>query len=151
MFSKKSNFLFFLVSGENFYNSLSYLIYYDISWIPEKTSKELRMKLLSRPEELILLAVWRLKENAYCNPIKRQLSETTGKNWSFGAIYDPLDRLEKKGLLESFLGESTAERGGKSKRIYKLTPKGLNALVDIKKISEAMWNGISKSILKNST
>lgn len=106
------------------------------------------MKLLSRPEELILLAVWRLKENAYCNPIKRQLTEVTGKNWSFGAIYDPLERLEKKGLLESFLGEPTAERGGKSKRIYNLTSEGLTALVDIKNISEAMWYGIPKSVLK---
>ena len=106
------------------------------------------MKLLSRPEELILLAVWRLKKNAYCNPIKRQLLEVTGKNWSFGAIYDPLDRLEKKGLLKSILGKPTAERGGKSKRIYQLTSEGMNALVNIKEISDAMWNGVSKSILK---
>jgi DNA-binding PadR family transcriptional regulator len=108
------------------------------------------MKLLSRPEELILLAVWRLKEEAYCNPIQKQLLEVTGKKWSFGAVYDPLDRLEKKGLLTSSLGEPTAERGGKSKRIYRLTPEGMNALVSIREISDIMWSGISPSHLKTS-
>lgn len=106
------------------------------------------MKLLSRPEELILLAVWRLKDEAYCNPIQRQLLEVTGKKWSFGAVYDPLDRLEKKGLLTSILGEPTAERGGKGKRIYRLTPEGMEALVNIREISDAMWSGISPSRLK---
>ena len=105
------------------------------------------MKLLSRPEELVLLAVWRLQENAYCVPIKKQLAQVTGENWSFGAIYDPLDRLEKKGLLESHLGDPTPKRGGKSKRIYTLTTHGRRALLEIKSISDAMWNGVSKPAL----
>lgn len=106
------------------------------------------MKLLSRPEELVLLAVWRLKENAYCVSIKKQLAQVTGESWSFGAIYDPLDRLEKKGLLESHLGDPTPKRGGKSKRIYKLTPDGRRALLEIKSISEAVWKGVSKPALE---
>ena len=107
------------------------------------------MKLLSRPEELVLLAVFRLKENAYCVPIRKQLKEVTNKEWSFGAIYDPLDRLEKKGLLESFLNDPTPERGGKSKRIYKLTNEGIQALLDIKNIEESMWSGIQRFALEN--
>ncbi|MFC1565020.1 PadR family transcriptional regulator [candidate division KSB1 bacterium] len=108
------------------------------------------MKLLTRPEELVLLAVWRLQDDAYCVLIREQLMGVTGRDWSFGAIYDPLDRLEKKGLLESNLSEPTQQRGGRSKRIYKLTKTGLEALIEIKNVEEAMWEGISKPSLKRS-
>jgi PadR family transcriptional regulator PadR len=101
------------------------------------------MRLLSRSEELVLLAVWKLEENAYCVPIRDQLIKVTRKKWSFGSIYDPLDRLEKKKLLESFLSEPTNERGGRSKRIYRLTKRGQKALHEIRSIQEAMWAGLS--------
>jgi PadR family transcriptional regulator PadR len=106
------------------------------------------MKFISRPEELVLLAVWRLKENAYCLPIKKQLLKVTKQDWSFGAVYDPLDRLEKKGLLHSYLSEPSAKRGGKRKRIYKLNPSGIRALIEIKMISDEGWDGIPLKILK---
>lgn len=107
-----------------------------------------KIKFLSRPEELVLLAVWRLKENAYCVPIKKQLVKATGYDWSFGAVYDPLDRLEKKGLLQSSLSDPTARRGGKRKRIYKVTPGGIKALIEIKTMSENVWEGIPLKVLK---
>ena len=100
------------------------------------------MKFLSRPEELVLLSVWRLRENAYCVPIRRQVSKVTKKDWSFGAIYVPLHRLEEKGLLKSYLDSPTNKRGGRSKRIYKLTPRGQRALVEVKKLHEEMWAGV---------
>ena len=106
------------------------------------------MKLLTRPEELVMLAIWRLKKNAYCVPIREQVSEVTGRNWSFGAIYVPLNRLEQKGYIESFLGEPTPERGGRSKRIYKLTLEGLKALAEIRKVEEVMWAGIPEFSFK---
>ncbi len=106
------------------------------------------MSLLTRPEELVLLAVWRLKEDAYCVPIKKQLEGVTGKKWVFGAVYVPLERLEKKGFLQSFFGEPTAERGGKRKRMYKITPEGAQALVEVKKLEAAMWNKISEKALE---
>ena len=102
------------------------------------------MKLISRAEELILLAVWRLQEDAYSVRIRKQLQEVTGKFWSFGAVYMPLDRLVKRGLLESFLADPTPERGGRSKRIYKPTRDGLEALEEIKKVQEAAWAGINR-------
>jgi PadR family transcriptional regulator PadR len=111
--------------------------------------RKIKMKFLSRPEELVLLAVWRLKENAYCVPIKKQLVQYTSHDWSFGAIYDPLDRLEKKGFLESCLSDPTAKRGGKRKRIYKLTPNGILALIKIKKITDEVWEGIPLKALKD--
>jgi PadR family transcriptional regulator PadR len=107
-----------------------------------------KIKFLSRPEELVLLAIWRLKENAYCVPIKKQLVKVTNHDWSFGAVYDPLDRLEKKGFLESYLSDPTAKRGGKRKRIYKLTPNGVLELIKIKKITDEVWEGILLKVLK---
>lgn len=102
------------------------------------------MKLLSRPEELMLLAIWRLRDNAYCVPIRKQVSDVTGRNWSFGAVYVPLERLERRGYISSFLGEPTSERGGRRKRFYKLAKEGLTALIEIEKVEKAMWTDIPK-------
>ena len=107
------------------------------------------MKLLSRSEELLLLAIWRLQDNAYGVTIRQQIKEVTNKTWAFGALFVTLDRLVNKGLLESYLSEPTKERGGRSKRIYKLTPEGIKALTEIKKIEEAMWKDISSLSLEN--
>lgn len=100
------------------------------------------MKLLSRSEEMVLLAVWFLQEDAYCVPIRDHLIKVTRKKWSFGSVYDPLDRLERKKLLESSLSEPTKERGGRSKRIYRLTKRGVKALLEIRGIQETMWAGV---------
>ena len=70
--------------------------------------------------------------------------ELTSKPWSFGAVYMPLERLEKQNLLRSSLADPTPERGGRSKRIYELTEFGQEALLKIKKIQEAAWQGLSK-------
>jgi DNA-binding PadR family transcriptional regulator len=100
------------------------------------------MELLTRAEELILLAVWRLRDNAYSIPIHEQVSLITGERLSLGSIYMPLDRLVKRGFLESYLSEATPERGGRHKRIYKLTREGLEALQKIRDVQERMWSGI---------
>ena len=100
------------------------------------------MRFLSRPEELVLLAVCKLKENAYCVPIRDFLNKITGKIWSFGSVYDPLNRLEKKGLLESYVCGPTKERGGRSKRIYQITSVGRRDLGEIKALQQAVWNEV---------
>jgi PadR family transcriptional regulator PadR len=97
------------------------------------------MKFLSRPEEIILFAVLQLKENAYCVPIRKKASEISSKEWSFGAVYVPLHRLEKKGLVRSQLDTPTPKRGGRSKRIYEITPAGLKALAEVRELQESMW------------
>lgn len=71
------------------------------------------MTLLSRAEEFILLAIWQLKEDAYCVPVRKRISEISGEAWSLGSIYMPLDRLVKKGCLDSYLSDATPERGGR--------------------------------------
>jgi len=100
------------------------------------------LNLLTRAEELIVLAIWRLKDNAYCVPIHQQVSEITGEKWSLGSIYKPLDRLVKKGYLHSYLSEATPERGGRQKRIYQLTRDGLRALQRVRDVQDRMWRGV---------
>ena len=106
------------------------------------------LKLLTRAEELILLAVWKLEKNAYCVPIREQISPITGENWSLGSVYMPLDRLIKKGYLESFLSDSTPERGGRHKRIYRLTDVGLKALLRVRQVQANMWRDVPESFRK---
>lgn len=98
--------------------------------------------MLTRAEELILLAVWRLGESAYSVKLRDLLKTLTGKSWSFGAVYMPLERLEKRGLIVSILADPTAERGGRAKRIYSLTAHGHKALADIRRIQDAAWEGL---------
>lgn len=105
------------------------------------------MRLLTRAEEFVLLAVWRLQENAYSIPLCEQLTAITGKTWKLGAVYMPLERLEKRGLVESYLSESTPERGGRHKRIYRLTRLGKQALLRIRAVEQAMWSGIPEIVL----
>jgi len=100
------------------------------------------VNLLTRAEELIVLSIWRLKDNAYCVPIHQQVSAITGEKWSLGSIYMPLDRLVKKGYLESYLSKATPERGGRHKRIYQLTLEGLEALRKVREVQDRMWSGV---------
>lgn len=107
------------------------------------------MRLLSRSEELVLLTVWKLQDQAYCIPIRKTLIKVTGKRWSFGSVYDPLERLERKGYLESYLTEPTKARGGRSKRIYCLTRQGKKALLEIRSILNTLTSGASEIKLKS--
>jgi PadR family transcriptional regulator PadR len=102
------------------------------------------MKLLSRPEELFLLAIWKLQDSAYAVTIRDQVNKITGKTWSFGATFVTLERLVHKRYVTSYLSEPTQIRGGRSKRMYQLTREGIRALLDIKKLQESMWNDIPR-------
>lgn len=96
-------------------------------------------KYLSRPEEIILLAIWKLRDNAYGVTIRKSVQEMTGKYWSVGAVYVPLERLEKKGSIKSFSSQPTAERGGRRKRFFRITTEGINELNEIKRMNEVVW------------
>jgi len=97
------------------------------------------MILLSRSEEIVLLAIWKLKDNAYGVSIREQVSQDTGHEWSFGAIYKPLKKLVHNAYVEKRSSEPFAERGGRSKYMYTLTPRGKEALREIRKIYNAIW------------
>ena len=98
-------------------------------------------KFLSRPEEIVLLAVWKLKENAYGIAIRELIQTMTGKYWSVGAIYVPLERLEKKGLLQSSICPPRKEKGGRRKRHFLLTKAGFSELDALNRMQSVLWKG----------
>lgn len=97
------------------------------------------MDMLTKLEELILLSVLKLGDNAYGTTIYKYLKKITGKSLSLGGVYFPLDRLAKRGFLMSYTSKATPERRGLSKRYYKLTPQGLEALNEVKRVNEILW------------
>jgi DNA-binding PadR family transcriptional regulator len=81
-------------------------------------------------EYVILTAAATLGDDAYGAAIREQIESTTGRRCSIGALYTTIDRLESKGLLATWMGEATAERGGRAKRMVRLTPQGVRAAKD---------------------
>ena len=106
------------------------------------------MHVLSRSEEIVLLAILSLKDNAYGVSIWKHVLETTGYEWSMGALYAPLHRLIKKGYVHSTKGNPIAKRGGRSKVFYSVNPEGKKALIQIKNISKQIWKNISEAEIK---
>jgi len=100
------------------------------------------MKFLSRQEELLLLTIWRLGDNAYGMTIRESVSELTDKYWSIGAIYDVLDRLTRKNLVSTKTGSPTKVRGGKRKKFYGITKRGFQVLEEVKKLEQEMWSDL---------
>jgi DNA-binding PadR family transcriptional regulator len=95
--------------------------------------------LLSRAEEMLLLIVWDLRGEAYGASIRRRLGQLTGRQPSIGAVYVPLERLVSQGLLKAEAGEPSPVRGGRRKRYYRLTPRGVRALRQTRRITERLW------------
>ncbi len=103
---------------------------------------------LTRKEELILLAVHKLGESASLVRVREILNVSTGHEWTIGNVYVPLDRMTKLGYLEVRVGEPTARRGGKAVKYYALTRQGKEALAELKRVHDTMWNGISDPALE---
>ncbi len=89
-----------------------------------------------------MLAIWKLRDEAYSLPIREQVSKSTGYEWSLSSVFTPLNRLSKKHLVTSNLTEPQAQRGGRHKRVYRLTPDGRRALLHIRTVEESMWSGV---------
>ena len=101
------------------------------------------MKGLTRKEELTMLSILNLQRNAYLIAITDHLSKITGKKVSLTSVHLPLSRLEKRDLIESEFGEATAVRGGRRKKIYKVTKIGFEELNEYKKITDMLWTNYS--------
>jgi len=93
-------------------------------------------------EQIVLLAVLRLGEGAYGVPIRREIETRTGRSLTVGALYRTFDRLEAKGYVRSWFSEPTPERGGRSKRYFKVEPAGTRALQESRNALNAMWEGL---------
>ncbi|HTB66310.1 MAG TPA: helix-turn-helix transcriptional regulator [Steroidobacteraceae bacterium] len=101
-----------------------------------------RQEPLGSLEHIVLLAVMRLGSNAYGVMVRREIENTTGRDISIGAVYATLVRLESKGLIKSFTGEPTAERGGRAKRYFQMTADGEGSLRNTHEIILKMSAGL---------
>jgi PadR family transcriptional regulator PadR len=95
-------------------------------------------------EEFTLLAVRALGDSTYAVPVQQYVEKVTARPVSLGSIYAALARLEEKGFLRSTMSEALAQRGGKSKRVYSVTPSGLRTARDLHRLRERMWNAITE-------
>lgn len=100
-------------------------------------------------QELILMTVIVLQNEAYGNEIQRELEERLNERLSVGAIQTALKRMEEKGFLTSAWGEATQVRGGKRKRIYAATPYAHQVLQDMKDIRSQLWEAMPQLGLNN--
>jgi DNA-binding PadR family transcriptional regulator len=93
-------------------------------------------------EQIVLLAVLRLKADAYGAAIRMEIADRTGREPTSGALYTTLDRLETKALLRSRTGEPTPQRGGRAKRYYSVTAAGIGAITRAQQAFHNMLDGL---------
>ena len=103
---------------------------------------EAGLELLTKLEELVLIAVLRLGKEAYGISIYNFMVGLTGNRVAISSVYFPLERLVRKGCLRAFRGDPTPRRGGMGKRYYRLTRGGYAALQENRALTETAWRGI---------
>ena len=94
-------------------------------------------------EHIVMLALLRLTDHAYGVSVRREIEQRTGRDVSIGAIYATLGRLETKGYVKSHLGNPTPERGGRSKRFFRVTAKGMTAINRTHDALRSMTEGLT--------
>ena len=95
-------------------------------------------------EEFTLLAVRALGDHTYAVPVQGYVEEVTGRNVSIGAVYAALTRLEAKNFVRSSMGDATARRGGKPRRLYAVTPLGMRTARELHRVRDRIWNAIAE-------
>jgi PadR family transcriptional regulator PadR len=98
--------------------------------------------LLTDLELMLLIAVLRVGESAYGVTIAREVEQTAGRRISIALVYATLDRLQDRGLVTSWIGEPTPERGGRAKRFFEVTAKGIRQIKDTQAALTALWTGL---------
>ena len=111
----------------------------------------MRKTQLGEFEEIVLLIVATLDDNAYGVSINEAIELQTGRDLSISAIHATLHRLQKKGYVKSFMGGASAERGGRRKRFFIITPLGTRALLAIRELREQLWNQVPHNVLNPKT
>lgn len=97
-------------------------------------------------EQLVLLAILHLGDGVYGVPIVDEIQRRTGRTVSAAAVYITLRRLEQKGLVTSWMSESTPERGGKARRCVQVTGAGMDSLRESRKVLDNMWKGLESKL-----
>lgn len=103
---------------------------------------------LTRNEEIVLVSVLKLRDNAYGVGIKGQIGELTGEDWNYGLLYCTLDQLARKGFLIKKEGQPLPERGGRRKIFYSISASGRRALADAYELKKTLWKGIVPGLLE---
>lgn len=98
--------------------------------------------LLGSFEQAVLLAIVRLREDAYGRAILKEVEQRLERDVAPGAVHVTLDRLEQKGLLASKLGSGTPVRAGRARRYYRVLPAGVRALNEARAAVDSIWHGI---------
>lgn len=99
-------------------------------------------------EYLMLTAVARLGDDAYGVAIRQEIEDATGRPCSLGALYTTIDRLELKGLIKTSMGDPTPQRGGRPKRMVRITPKGTQAASEFYNAVMRLSRGVAWSTTK---
>lgn len=97
-------------------------------------------------EQVVLLSILRLGDEAYGLAVKDEMESVAGRTPSSGALYTTLDRMERKGLLESSEGPSSSDRGGRPRRYLRLTSAGMEMLARTRNTLLALWNGLEGAL-----
>ncbi|GAB2772992.1 hypothetical protein GCM10027275_14940 [Rhabdobacter roseus] len=126
----------FIIFGLIFYTEIDKIL-------PALNFQPMRRSDLGEFEEIVLLSVAALAPTAYSVLIAEELEMETGKSVSTGAVHAALQRLEQKGYLTSYLGEATAERGGRRKRLFSVTALGGRVLSDVRSVRNRLWERIA--------
>src|SRR3712207_4024781 len=105
-----------------------------------------KKRYLGEFEEIVLLAVARLGSNAYGVSIRETVERVAGRQASIGAIYTTLDRLEEKGMVCSYEGEPTAQRGGRAKRYFQIEGAGRQALDEAERTRTRLREGLTPDL-----
>ena len=106
------------------------------------------MKELSKAEELVLLTIWKMQNDAYGVALRRKIKEDTDKDIPFGTLYFLLDQLRAKEYVRKITGEPTPIRGGRSKSYYKITPEGKEALKAALEMYQKVWQNVDHLALE---
>ncbi len=107
-----------------------------------RTPSHMKYTQLGEFEELVLLVIGNLKDESYSISIKEELKARTGRNPSIGALHSALNRLQKKGFIDSFEGGATNVRGGRRKRFYTLTAQGKKALDTSYELRSSLYHSL---------
>ena len=101
------------------------------------------MDIITRLEETILIAIWRLEDKAYGVTINKEVSLSSNKNYTLGALYYSLDQLLRKGYVNKLLKpDEESSSGGRTRTYYVLTAKGKRALQEARTYHTSLWEGI---------
>ena len=102
------------------------------------------MKVLTRAEEILLLSILKLKDNAFSLTILKEIKHCTGKKLTIGSLWVSLDSLHKKGYIDKKMAGEAPAKGGRKKIFYSLTPSGAKALRNTREFQRSLWKGVER-------